>query len=62
MNDALIYGLIDQRYGRSQKLAAPGSIRGFQRGAQFFDLRPQLTAVGAIYRVPLDILSDPFFG
>ena len=62
MNDAFVDHLVDERDGRVQKFRAASFVAVAESSAELFDLRSQLAAVGAVDRVALDVLTDPFFG
>ena len=62
MNNAFIDHLVDESDGRVQKFGTAGFVSVAECRAEFFDLRAQFASVGAVYRVALDVLTDPFFG
>jgi hypothetical protein len=62
MDNTFVDRFIDRRYRRVQKLGALRLIVIGQRGPKLFYLCAQTGAVAAVDRIPLDILSDPFFG
>jgi hypothetical protein len=61
VNNTLIYSFVNKRNGRDQQLAAAILIVRTESRSKFLDLGSQFTAVTAIYRVSLDILSDSLF-
>jgi hypothetical protein len=61
MNKALVNGFVNQRNGRTERLAAQLLIVMSDSAPKSFDLGPKLTPVTPVDRIPLFRLSDPFF-